>query len=217
MSGEEIEMVRGKAALKLWAAPKLRADGSAEDPRLVDVEVDGWVLGPLHVADYDVMQTLSAMAPLGTAPPGVGAVSLYGLSIGLRPPRRYMDHPGKAVEEGKLAARVMWEHVLRHVIERVGDDEAQVVALLRQPQPKGPQLGKIMIEIGNETLHKLDTVAGATEAARRAEQANEAAAEAAQADREAEQAIQSAIGAAALALGLTLGLPTDAEAVPDVG
>lgn len=218
MSEQVVEMVKGASMLKLWAAPRLGAEGRpVEDRRLVDVEVDGWVLGPLHVADYDVMSTLQAMSALGTAPPGIGAVSLYGLSIGLRPPRRYMDHPGKAVEEGRLAALVMWEHVLRHVIERVGDDEAQVVALLRQTQPTGRALGRIMIEIGNETLHKLDTVDGAAEAQRRAEQAEDAAAEAAQAHREAEQAIQSAIGAAALALGLTLGLPSGAEAVPDVG
>ena len=146
MSGEQIEMVRGKAALKLWAAPKLRADGSAEERRLVDVEVDGWVLGPLHVADYDVMSTLSAMSPLGTAPPGWGAVSLYGQGLGLR--HRAGGTREQLVEEGRRAAVVMWEHVLQHVVARVGEGEADVVGVLRAPREgQASTLGELMVEL----------------------------------------------------------------------
>ena len=206
MSGEQVvEMVRGRQALKLWAAPKLRADGSAEERRLVDVEVDGWVLGPLHVADYDVMSTLSAMAPLGTAPPGWGAVSLYGQGIGLR--QRAGGTREQLVEEGRRAAMVMWEHVLRHVVARVGRDEADVVGALRCEVPgSGRTIGELMVDVAALTIEaEQDAVAHEVACA---------------ALRQAEKSLSTtsyALDVMCEAVREALGLPTGAEAVPDVG
>ena len=88
MSGEQIEMVRGRQALKLnvtrTAAPTpiyedkvgvLQPVEVGSETRAVEIEIDGWLLGPLHVADYDVRETLERLAPTGARPPGWGTVS----------------------------------------------------------------------------------------------------------------------------------------------
>ena len=204
MGEQVVEMVRGASMLKLWAAPRLGAEGRpVEDRRLVDVAVDGWVLGPLHVADYDPMSTLQAMSSVGTAPPGWGAVSLYGQGLGLR------SHPGgtraQLVEEGKRAALVMWEHVLQHVVARVGRDEVAVVEALRQVAPSsGRTLGELMIDVATLTAE--------------AEQDAAAHQAACAALRQAEKSLSApnyALDVMCEAVREALGLP--AGEVPDVG
>lgn len=205
MGEQAVEMVRGRQVLRLWAAPRLAPDGrEIEGRRLVDVEIDGWCLGPLHVADYDVMETLQGMAALGTAPPGWGVVSLYGQSLGIR--HRAGGTREAVVEAGRRAATVMWEYVLQHVIARVGDDEIAVVAALRGQVPgQDRTLGELMVEL-----------AGAVEGEAAASEACAAAwvavREADDAAREVSRRVGQLIGAVARA---TAG--TGADEVPDVG
>lgn len=181
MSGENVvEMVRGRQTLKLWAAPNLAPDGrEVEGRRLVDVEIDGLCLGPLHVADYDVMETLQGMAKLGTAPPGWGVVSLYGQSLGIR--HRAGGTREAVVEAGRRSAMIMWEHVLQHVVARTGGDEAAVVAALRTqavglPQGQDHTLGELMVELAQAIEGELaaaEVCAAAWSAVRAAEAASE--------------------------------------------
>lgn len=213
MSGENVvQFTKGKAVLKLWAAPKLAPDGhEIEARRLVDVEIDGWCLGPLHVADYDVMETLQGMAKLGTAPPGWGVVSLYGQSLGIR--HRAGGTREAVVEAGRRAAMVMWVYVLRDVVERVGEDEAAVVSALREQAPgQDRSLGELMVELAEA----IEGEAAAAEASTAAWVAVRAADEAA---REASRRVGQLIGAAARA-PRTSAPTTSALAdagVPDVG
>lgn len=207
MGEQVVEMVKGASMLKLWAAPKLRADGSAEESKLVDVAVDGWVLGPLHVADYDPMSTLRAMSSVGTAPPGWGAVSLYGQGLGLR------SRPGgtreQLVEEGKRAAMVMWEYVLQHVVARVGRDEVAVVEALRAPvQGQDRTLGELMVEVASAITDEFVCVDRLNETRLARDAAVEAHAEA-----------MMRVNGVTKLIGSALDLPLDLPAgeVPDAG
>lgn len=200
------KFVKGKAMLKLWAAPRLAPDGrEVEGRRLVDVEIDGWLLGPLHVADYDVMETLHRLRPLDVSPPGWGSVSLYGLGLDIR--HRAGGTREGVVEAGRRAAMVMWEHVLQHVVARVGDDEAAVVEALRAqaeglPQGQDRTLGELMVELAQ-------AIAGELAAA-------EALAAARVAVREAEAAAEESVRLVNRLTGAVVGALADAG-VPDVG
>lgn len=178
-----IEMKQGKAALKLWAAPQLHADGRVvRDRALVDVEVDGWVLGPLHVADYDVMQTLARLRPLDVSPPGWGCVSMFGQGLGLR--HGAGGTRAGVVEDGRRAAMVMWEHVLQHVW-REGMGEAETMEVLRREvegavdsEGQRQTLGELMVELAAAVIDELACL-------QRAEDARQAHIEAVDAKRRA--------------------------------
>lgn len=196
------KFVKGKAMLKLWAAPRLAPDGrEVEGRRLVDVEIDGWLLGPLHVADYDVMETLQRLKPLGASSPGWGVVSLYGLGLGIR--HRAGGTREQLVEAGRRAAMVMWEHVLQHVVARVGDDEAAVVTVLRAQAPRQDRtLGELMVELAGAVEGELA--------------AAEACAAAWSAVRAAGAASEESVRLVNRLTGAVVGALADAG-VPDVG
>ena len=214
MGEQVVEMVRGRQALKLnvtkTAAPTpiyedrvgvLQPVEVGSETRTVEIEIDGWLLGPLHVADYDVRETLERLTPTGARPPGWGTVSLYGWGLRLGAWARVGgdDERTRTVNLARVAASEMWEHVLRHVIAEVGESEAAVIERLRRPAGDGKSLGEVMAEIGAAAV-RYTQAAAAHKAARRAVD------DAQETMGEAWDALRPAHKAAAVAL-----------AVPDVG